>query len=339
MDNTPAFKNGTYACKPVGTVSIQDTQNAIKLIKDTFQTRLSSALNLTRVSAPLFVTDSSGLNDDLANNERAVKFDLKSGETCAVVQSLAKWKRMALARYKFTKGTGLYTDMNAIRRDEVISPLHSYYVDQWDWELIIDENERTMSKLKEVVRKIYAAIRETEKEVNSRYNFSNKLPEHIFFISSQDLEDQYPTLTVKEREDEITKQHLAVFITGIGQNLRSGKPHDLRAPDYDDWELNGDILVYSDVINCAVELSSMGIRVTKTSLLSQLEQSGNLHRLSKDFHTSLMQDKLPFTIGGGIGQSRLCLFFLEKRHIGEVQVSVWPKMQREELLKENIFLL
>ncbi|KAF8570640.1 hypothetical protein P879_02549 [Paragonimus westermani] len=339
MDSTPAFKNGTYACKPVVTLSIHDTQNAIKLIKDTFQTRLSRALNLTRVSAPLFVTDCSGLNDDLGNNERAVKFDLKSGEICAVVQSLAKWKRMALARYKFANGTGLYTDMNAIRRDEIISPLHSHYVDQWDWELIIDENERTMSKLKEVVQKIYAAIRETEKEVNSRYNFSNKLPEHIFFISSQDLEDQYPMLTVKQREDVITKQHLAVFITGIGQNLRSGKPHDLRAPDYDDWELNGDILVYSDVLNCAVELSSMGIRVTKTSLLSQLEQSGNLHRLSKDFHTSLMHDKLPFTIGGGIGQSRLCMFFLEKRHIGEVQVSVWPKIQREELLKENIFLL
>ncbi|KAF7257593.1 hypothetical protein EG68_05220 [Paragonimus skrjabini miyazakii] len=339
MDTTPAFKNGAHACKPVGALNIHDTEIAIKLIKDTFQTHLSRALNLTRVSAPLFVTDCSGLNDDLGNNERAVKFDVKSGEICTVVQSLAKWKRKALARYKFAKGTGLYTDMNAIRRDEIISPLHSYYVDQWDWELVIDENERTMSKLKEVVQKIYTAIHETEREVNAKYGFSNKLPKHIFFISSQDLEDQYPTLTVKEREDEITKQHLAVFITGIGQNLRSGKPHDLRAPDYDDWELNGDILVYSDVLNCAIELSSMGIRVTKASLLSQLEQSGNVDRLSKDFHKSLMLGELPFTIGGGIGQSRLCLYYLEKRHIGEVQVSVWPNIHEEELLKKNIFLL
>lgn len=306
-------------------LGLLETEIAIKKIKDFFQDNLADALNLTRVSAPLFVTPNSGLNDDLNGVERPVEFDLKTGELIQVVHSLAKWKRMALHRYKFNPGSGIYTDMNAIRRDEDLSNLHSFYVDQWDWEKVIKKEERTTETLVNTVKKIYGVFKRTSDYIRKEYRYlTMELPEEIHFVSSQELEDLYPNLSGKEREDIVTKEHGAVFISKIGGALKSGEKHDGRAPDYDDWELNGDILFWNPVLGRALELSSMGIRVSEESLAKQLKIAGAEGRSELEFHKMLLEGKLPYTIGGGIGQSRICMFFLEKAHIGEVQASLWP---------------
>ncbi len=321
-------------------LSLLETEIAIKKLKDFFQENLADALNLTRVSAPLFVNPKTGLNDDLNGVERPVEFDLKSGDLIQVVHSLAKWKRMALHRYKFSPNSGLYTDMNAIRRDEDLSNLHSFYVDQWDWEKVIKKEARTEATLKETVEKIYDVFKRTSDFIKAEYRYlTMELPKEITFITTQELEDKYPTLTPKEREDEITKEHGAVFISKIGGVLKSGEKHDGRAPDYDDWELNGDIIFWNPVLNRAFELSSMGIRVSEESLDKQLKIAGADDRRELDFHKQLLEGKLPYTIGGGIGQSRICMFFLEKAHIGEVQASLWPADMQEKCEKAGIELL
>lgn len=327
-----------YDCK----LDLFETEVAIKKVKDFFEKALAYELNLTRVSAPLYVRKSSGLNDDLSGVERPVTFDTfwDKGEEYQIIHSLAKWKRMALKRYNFPVHTGLYTDMNAIRRDEELDNTHSMYVDQWDWELIITKEERTFATLKKVVRYIYRALKKTEELVNREYPvFSNKLPEEIFFITSQELEDKYPDLTPKEREDAICKEYKAVFISQIGKVLNSGNKHDGRAPDYDDWELNGDILVWNPVLERGFELSSMGIRVSEESLALQLKLAGKEERKELDFHKSLLAKELPYTIGGGLGQSRICMFFLEKIHVGEVQSSIWPEEMVEEFAKIGAIFL
>jgi len=309
-------------------LDLRETEVAIKRIKDFFETALAKELNLTRVSAPLFVQPESGLNDNLNGVERPVTFDVRSldGSSCEIVHSLAKWKRMALGRYGFHIGEGLYTDMNAIRRDEDVDNLHSIYVDQWDWELVIDKTERNISTLKNVVNRIYKVFKETEDYLRKLYPvLSTKLPETIHFITTQELEDLYPGLTPKEREDRIAREKRAVFLMKIGGRLASGEVHDGRAPDYDDWELNGDIIFWYPVLERAFEVSSMGIRVDEVSLVKQLKIAGCEERLKLQFHRDLVDGKLPYTIGGGIGQSRICMFFLGKAHIGEVQASVWPK--------------
>ncbi len=313
-------------------LDVRQTEVAIKKVKDFFERDLAIQLNLTRVSAPLFVKRGSGLNDTLNGVERPVDFDVKGIDgDVEIVQSLAKWKRYALSLYGFEVGEGLYTDMNAIRRDEDTDNIHSVFVDQWDWEKVITHEERTVDTLKRAVKNIYNSIKHTERYIAEDYSFAHKLlPEKIFFITSQELEDMYPTLTPKQREYEITREKGAVFIMQIGGALRSGKPHDGRAPDYDDWELNGDILVYYPVLDIALELSSMGVRVDEKSLMRQLEIRGCTERAELPFHRDLLDGKLPYTIGGGIGQSRLCMFFLRKAHVGEVQSSVWsPEMMRE----------
>ncbi|NLJ89969.1 MAG: aspartate--ammonia ligase [Clostridiales bacterium] len=323
-------------------LSIKETQHAIKFCKDFFERELARQLNLTRVSAPLFVKPETGLNDNLSGTERPVKFGVKEQNDAEVeiVHSLAKWKRLALKNYCFELGEGLYTDMNAIRRDEVTDNIHSIFVDQWDWELIIHKDERTMESLKSIVRKVYTSLKITEKALNSEYDFLGEvLPEDIFFITSQELEDLYPNATSKEREYNIAKEHGAVFISQIGGKLRSGKPHDGRAPDYDDWSLNGDIIVYYDVLDIALELSSMGIRVDSQTLLNQLEISGCMDRAELPFQKALINNELPYTVGGGIGQSRMCMFFLKKAHIGEVQSSVWPDEMIEKTKNNGIYLL
>ena len=322
-------------------LNLLDTEIAIKLVKDTFERKLADALNLTRVSAPLFVLPQTGLNDDLNGYERAVKFDvLDLHQDVEIVQSLAKWKRNALSKYGFTHGNGLYTDMNAIRRDEELDTFHSIYVDQWDWELIIDNSDRNIDYLKNVIRKIYKVMTDTEQLVNAKYpQLDKKLPKDIHFISSQELFDMYPDMNDKQRETAICKEYGAVFIYQIGWPLSNGKPHDGRACDYDDWTLNGDILVWYDVLGVGLELSSMGIRVNKESLVLQAKHKGEEHKLETPYAKSILADKLPLTIGGGIGQSRLCMFFLEKAHIGEVQASVWSQDDIDELEKLNINLL
>lgn len=307
------------------------TQEYIKKIKDFFQINLASTLNLTRVSAPLFVLRETGLNDQLNGYEKAIDFKIFEGKTAEIVHSLAKWKRFALNKYNFNIHTGLYTDMNAIRKDETVDNIHSYYVDQWDWEYIIEKEERTEEVLMQFVNKIYGVLLKTEAFIHSEIpEIEMVLPERITFVTTQELEDMYPNLTAKERENEITKEKGAVFVMKVGKKLNSGKPHDGRSPDYDDWELNGDILVWFDEINMALELSSMGIRVDKESLIKQLEIAGATDRLSQDYHKMVVNNELPFTIGGGIGQSRLCMYFLKKRHIGEVQASIWP----DEIIKD-----
>lgn len=319
-----------------------ETEIAIKTIKDYFERELSKKLNLTRVSAPIFVKSGKGINDNLNGVERAVSFDAKPIEYCnlEIVQSLAKWKRMALYRYKFNFGEGLYTDMNAIRRDEDLDNLHSIYVDQWDWEKVISKNDRTEVMLKYVVRQIYRVFKDTENYLYSVYPiFESILPEEIYFITTQELEDRFPDLTPKEREDAIAKEKGAVFIMKIGDLLKSGQKHDGRSPDYDDWSLNGDIIFWYPVLERAFEVSSMGIRVDKEALLRQLKISNCEDRLNLEYHKLIMEEKLPFTIGGGIGQSRICMFFLRKAHIGEVQASVWSDDIIEECEKNNIFLL
>lgn len=326
-------------------LNLQETEVAIKLIKDTFERRLAESLRLTRVSAPLFVEAKSGLNDDLNGVERPVSFDIPDIQEndIQIVHSLAKWKRDALHRYHFGTLEGLYTDMNAIRRDEELDNLHSVYVDQWDWELVITEEERCMDFLKYIVNKIYSVLQEIEYLMHKRYPQLEESPDHlppaIHFITSQELEDRYPMLSPKEREKAITKAYGAVFISQIGYPLKSGKPHDGRAPDYDDWQLNGDILVWYPLLEVALELSSMGIRVDKESLLNQLEIAQALERVNYPYHQEVLNQTLPLTIGGGIGQSRLCMYFLKKAHIGEVQASLWSEETRRLCQAHHIELL
>ena len=323
-------------------LSLIETEIAIKKVKDFFETKLAETLNLTRVSAPLFLENSSGLNDNLNGVERPVSFDMLAIEdsNIEIVHSLAKWKRFALHRYKFEAGSGLYTDMNAIRRDEELDNIHSIYVDQWDWEKVITKEDRNIDTLKDTVRKIFSVFKSTEDFVSSEYpSIERILPKDITFVTSQELEDMYPSLTSKERENAITKEHKAVFILGIGDELKSGKKHDGRSPDYDDWKLNGDILFYDPLLNSAIELSSMGIRVDKAALEYQLQKSGCEDRRNLPFHKALLEEKLPLTMGGGIGQSRICMFFLRKAHIGEVQASIWDEYTHKQCEAANIELL
>ena len=322
-------------------LNLFDTQVAIKLIKDNFENKLAKKLNLTRVSAPLFVMKSSGLNDYLNGHERPVTFDaLSFSGDVEIVQSLAKWKRCALARYNFPVGSGLYTDMNAIRRDEELDAIHSMYVDQWDWEKIINKPQRRLCYLKKEVKNIYSVILSIAKDVNKHYpELTYDLPDEIFFITAKELEIMYPNLSGKERENAITKEKKAVFLMQIGLPLSNKLPHDGRAADYDDWRLNGDLLLWHEPLNMALEISSMGIRVDEVSLLKQLKSKKELFKLENDYCKAIINKELPYTIGGGIGQSRLCMYFLKKVHIGEVQASLWPCEMVEEVSKKNIILL
>ncbi len=323
-------------------LDLKETQIAIKTVKDFFQQQLVAELNLHRVSAPLFVTPESGLNDNLNGVERPVQFGIKeqNDKNVEIVHSLAKWKRMALGRYGFEPGEGLYTDMNAIRRDEDTDNIHSIYVDQWDWEKVILKEQRTVETLKETVKAVYDALRVTEKYMSNHYDYIKCiLPEQITFVTSQELLDRYPGMSVKEREYAIAKEKGAVFIMQIGDKLSDGKPHDGRAPDYDDWQLNGDIIVYFPVTDIALELSSMGIRVDEDSMVSQLKKAGCEDRMDLPFQKAVIEKKLPYTIGGGIGQSRICMFFLRKAHIGEVQVSIWPQDEVDFAKEKGVIIL
>ena len=323
-------------------LDIMETEVAIKKVKDFFEQALSANLNLTRVSAPLFVDPKSGLNDNLNGVERPVDFDIKEqdGRVAEIVHSLAKWKRYALGRYGFQHGGGLYTDMNAIRRDEDTDNVHSIFVDQWDWERIIGKEERNVATLKSIVVQVYQALQETEDYIATQYNYVNKfLPQSITFVTTQELEDKYPGKTAKEREYEAVKEYGAIFLMQIGDKLASGEPHDGRAPDYDDWSLNGDIIVYYPVLDMAFEISSMGIRVDEAALHEQLIKAGCPEREELPFQKAILEQKLPYTIGGGIGQSRICMFFLRKAHIGEVQASIWPDDVLEEAEKNNLHIL
>jgi aspartate--ammonia ligase len=323
-------------------LSLLETERAIKLLKDTFERDLAKNLNLTRVSAPLFVRPETGLNDDLNGVERPVSFDIPAlgNAQGQIVHSLAKWKRQALHRYGFAHGEGLYTDMNAIRRDEALDNIHSLYVDQWDWERIISREERTIDTLVKTVNLIADALRTTQASLTAAYPiFEKKLPEEVFVISTQELADRYPGCTPKEREDRICREKGLVLLTQIGGNLRDGKPHDLRAPDYDDWTLNGDLLVWDETLGHALELSSMGVRVDAAAMDRQLTLAGKDERRALPYHRMVLDGTLPLTIGGGIGQSRLCMFFLEKAHIGEVQASCWPAAMWDECEKAGIHLL
>lgn len=322
-------------------LNLHDTQIAIKTVKDFFQQTLAQKLNLLRVSAPVFVNPASGLNDNLNGVERPVSFDIKGQDQEAeIVHSLAKWKRYALKKYGFKEGEGLYTDMIAIRRDEDLDNIHSVYVDQWDWEKVISKESRNMDTLIQTVRAIYSALRKTEKYMAVQYDYIEEfLPREISFVTSQELADMYPECTPKEREYKIAKEKGAVFLMQIGKALRDGKPHDGRAPDYDDWELNGDILVYYPVLDIALELSSMGIRVDEKSLDRQLSLAGCDDRRELDFQKAILSGELPYTIGGGIGQSRICMFFLRKAHIGEVHVSLWPEEMIAQARETGIELL
>lgn len=321
-------------------LTLYQTQKAISAIKDIFQIHLSDALNLKRVSSPLFVDSDSGLNDNLNGVERPVKFDIKETGTYAeVVHSLAKWKRYALHKYDFIPYNGLYTDMNAIRRDEELDNIHSIYVDQWDWEKVITDESRNEEYLKQTVRDIVGAISDTLNKIAEKFHVNAKIERNVTFITSQELEDMYPSLTPKERENVFAKKHGTIFIMKIGDKLKSGNRHDGRAPDYDDWQLNGDILVYYEILGIAMEISSMGIRVNKESLLSQLEKANCMDRIDLPFHKALIDGTLPLTMGGGIGQSRLCMLMLNKAHIGEVQASIWDKDTLDACEKAGIELL
>ena len=332
-------------------LDLKQTELAIKQIKETFQLNLSSSLRLRRVTAPLFVLQGRGLNDDLNGVENAVSFPIQDmdGAVAEVVHSLAKWKRVTLAEYSIAQGYGIYTDMNAIRAHEELDNLHSLYVDQWDWERVINERERNVEFLKKIVTEIYSAILHTEFTLSECYpQLKPSLPDSIKFIHSEELRAAYPALTPKEREETITKKYGAVFIIGIGNELGDGKPHDNRAPDYDDYStpnedgfygLNGDLMIWSDVLGKAMELSSMGIRVDRKALLHQLEKSGKEDRKQLYFHRRLLDGELPLSIGGGIGQSRLCMLLLKKAHIGEIQSSIWPEEMRNECKKLNIPLI
>lgn len=322
-------------------LDIKETQIGIKTIKDFFEMELANKLNLIRVSAPLFLRPETGLNDNLSGVEKAVSFNMrKYNEKIEIVQSLAKWKRIALKKYGFKIDESIYADMDAIRPDEVLDNTHSIYVDQWDWEKVISSEDRKEEYLKKVVEDIFDIFKRTEEKTNSIYPFmKNKLPEQIKFITTQELEDRYPCESPKTREDLICKEYKAVFLMKIGNKLESGIPHDGRSPDYDDWELNGDILFWNPVLEKAFELSSMGIRVDKKSLEKQLQIAESEEKKELEYHKMLLNGKLPLTIGGGIGQSRICMYFLEKKHIGEVQASVWTEDIIEECEMENIFLI
>ena len=323
-------------------LNLHDTQIAIKTVKDFFQNLLSQRLNLSRVSAPLFVDPDSGLNDNLNGVERPVTFDIKeqNGREAEVVQSLAKWKRYALKKYGFSYGEGLYTDMNAIRRDETTDNIHSIFVDQWDWEKIIKKDERTLATLMDTVKIVYKCLRKTEKYMAIQYDYIEEiLPHDIFFVTTQELADMFPDNTPKEREYYIAKAKGAVCIMQIGDVLENGERHDGRAPDYDDWSLNADIVVYYPVLDIALELSSMGIRVDKKALLSQLKKAGCEERANLPFQKAIIDGELPYTIGGGIGQSRICMFFLRKAHIGEVQSSLWPEDMIAQCEENGVQLL
>ncbi len=327
----------TYKSK----LDVQATQNAIRMLRHRFEEELCSALCITRASAPLFLKKGSGLNDDLNGVERPVSFDVReTGEVAEVVHSLAKWKRVALKKYGFAMHTGLYTDMNAIRRDEVCDSIHSLYVDQWDWEKVIAKEDRTIAYLKDTVRRIYNAVLVTADEVQRQYPvLDSYLPRDIAFTTTYALEEKYPTLTPKERENAAAREYGAVFLMEIGDRLKSGEKHDGRAPDYDDWHLNGDILVYNRVTDAAFELSSMGIRVDADSLVRQLTAENMLERLELPFHKALAAGELPLSIGGGIGQSRLCMLLLQKAHIGEVHASLWPESELVRCRKMGVELL
>ncbi len=332
-------------------LNLKQTEKAIKQIKDFFQLNLSTELKLRRVTAPLFVEKGTGVNDDLSGIEKPVSFKIKDigGLTAEIVQSLAKWKRIKLEEYNIFDGYGIYTDMNAIRPDEELDNLHSLYVDQWDWEIVISNKERNINFLKKIVYKIYSVLKRTEFYLYENYpEIIPALPEHITFIHSEELLEMYPELTPEKREDKIAEKYGAVFIIGLGGKLADGKPHDGRAPDYDDWitatengykGLNGDIIVWNPILKCAYEISSMGIRVNKKSLLKQLEITGNEDRKELMFHKRLLNDELPQSIGGGIGQSRLCMFFLKKAHIGEIQSSIWSSYMIEQCKRHGIILL
>ena len=322
-------------------LGVIETQQAIKDLKDFFESRLGEVLKLTRVSSPLFVLPESGMNDNLNGIEKAVSFDVPYlDKEAEIVHSLAKWKRVALKKYGFSVGRGLYTDMNAIRKDEELDNLHSLYVDQWDWELIINKEDRNTKNLKDIVNKLYKVFKETEEHVHTIYpEVKCNLPEKITFLTSQELFDMYPNLTPKEREDKIVREKGAVFLMQIGKELSNGQKHDGRSPDYDDWDLNGDILFYNPILDNAIELSSMGIRVDKESLEKQLKLSSCEDRKELDYHKALLNNELPYTIGGGIGQSRICMYFLNKAHIGEVQVGIWPQDMVDECSKFGIHLL
>ena len=322
-------------------LTVYEMQRAIEFIKSNFQTNLCNALNLRRVSAPLFVEALSGLNDDLNGVERPVSFDIPDvGVDAQVVHSLAKWKRLALKRYEFNVGKGLVTDMDAIRRDEELDNLHSIYVDQWDWEKVIEREDRCVEYLKRTVRDIVGAVTETADALNVAFpSLRNRLPREVFFLTTQELEDRYPALTPKEREDAVCREHGVVFLMQIGKTLRSGTKHDGRAPDYDDWELNGDILYWNDVLGRAFEISSMGIRVDEESLDRQLTLAGCDSRRNLPFHKMLLGGELPLTMGGGIGQSRLCMLLIGTAHIGEVQVSLWDEETRRACEAKGILLL
>jgi len=317
-------------------LSLRETQKAIKVTKDTLQVSLAKALNLDRITAPLIVTQGSGINDDLNGVERKVSFDMLNIEgTAEVVQSLAKWKRMALYRYGYEPGEGIYTDMSAIRRDDYCDTLHSIYVDQWDWERVITAEDRNVEFLKDIVRKIVGTLADSKDAVNKAFpSLTRTMEREVFFITTQELLDMYPTLSAKERENKIVEEKKTVFLMQIGDVLSNGEKHDGRAPDYDDWSLNGDILVWNEVLGCAYELSSMGIRVDSQALLSQLKKADAEDRLVYPFHKGIKDNTLPLTIGGGIGQSRTCMYMLEKAHIGEVQVSIWPE-EMIKICKEN----
>lgn len=323
-------------------MTIRETQEAIKYIRDTFQREFGREMNLSRISAPLFVEKSSGLNDNLNGVERPVSFDVpwNPGETIEVVQSLAKWKRMALKRYGFAPGEGLYTNMNAIRRDEVLDNLHSCYVDQWDWERVITKEQRTPETLRATVLDIFRIIKHMEHEVWYKYPRAvYPLPDEIHFVDTEDLLAEYPDKTAKERENLAAKKYGCIFLTRIGDKLANGEPHDGRAPDYDDWQLNGDIIFWYEPLNCALEISSMGIRVDEDSLAEQLKKAGCEERANLPYHKMLLNRELPYTIGGGVGQSRLCMLLLGRAHVGEVQASIWPEEMRRECAEHNITLL
>ena len=333
-------------------LNLHDTQVAIKTVKDYFQHELTHRLHLLRVTAPLFVQPETGLNDNLNGVEHPVSFELKdqgTKKTAEIVQSLAKWKRYALHKYGFSEGEGIYTDMNAIRQDEVTDNIHSVYVDQWDWEKIMSPEERNLDFLKSTVKDIYEALKNTEKHMADQYDYIETiLPDEIFFITSQELEDRYPDLTPKEREYKIVKEKGAVFLMQVGKTLSNGERHDGRAPDYDDYTsnglnnlpgLNGDLLLWDDVLQRSIELSSMGVRVDREALQRQLKEENEEERLKLYFHKRLMDDTLPLSIGGGIGQSRLCMFYLRKAHIGEIQASIWPEDMRKECEELDIHLI
>ena len=326
----------------VSALGVKETQGAIKHVKDHFERQLAKQLNLTRVSAPLFVRPETGMNDNLNGVERPVSFDIKEqkGSVVEIVHSLAKWKRFALKEYGFSYGEGLYTDMNAIRRDEDTDNIHSIFVDQWDWEKIILHDERNIETLKATVRSVYQALKDTEHYIADKYEYIEEiLPEEISFVTTQELENMYPNDTPKDRELKIARIKGAVFIMQIGGAMASGEKHDGRAPDYDDWKLNGDIIVYYPVLDIALELSSMGIRVDEESLMEQLKIAGCTQRSELPFQKALLNKELPYTIGGGIGQSRICMFFLRKVHIGEVQSSIWPEDVLKEAAKAGLNIL